>query len=86
MYRNPYVPDLSRPVLLDHRPRQRRELDDLELVFGPLRTYRRSVVSLEALTGLRFGNLGDCDGFSNEERATGTRIEALVNGPDSIQL
>jgi endonuclease G len=81
-----YLGDDGRPSASAYMIDQRRELDDLELVFGPLRTYRRSVVSLEALTGLRFANLADYDGFSNEERATGTRIEALVNGPDSIQL
>jgi endonuclease G len=65
---------------------QSRELGQLDLMFGQVRTYQRSVIQIEQLTGIRFANLADYDGFSNEERATGTRIEALIRGPEDIRL
>ncbi|PHX44009.1 endonuclease, partial [Pseudomonas sp. NZIPFR-PS5] len=65
---------------------QTRELGKLELVFGALRTYRRSVVQIEQLTGISFGELARYDGFSNEEQLTGTRIEALIQRPEDIRL
>jgi len=65
---------------------QTRELGKLELMFGALRTYRRSVTQIEALTGIGFGELARYDGFSNEEQVTGTRIEALIQRPEDIRL
>ena len=65
---------------------QQRELGNLQLVFGALKTYRHSVDQIESLTGIRFGGLADYDGFSNEERLTGTRIEAAIRGPEDILL
>jgi endonuclease G len=65
---------------------QTRELGKLELVFGALRTYRRSVTQIETLTGISFGELARYDGFSNEEQITGTRIEALIQRPEDICL
>ncbi len=47
-------------------------------VFGQLRTYRRSVLQIEQMACIRLANLADYDRFSNEERATGTHIEALI--------
>lgn len=81
-----YLSDDGKPSASAYMIDQRRELDQLDLVFGPLKTYRRSVLQIEQLTGIRFGNLADYDGFSNEERATGTRIEALIRGPQDIRL
>ena len=81
-----YLGDDGNPSASAYMIDQRRELDELDLVFGPLRTYRRSVAAIEALTGLRFGELASYDAFSNEERATGTKIEAVISGPDSLQL
>lgn len=81
-----YLGDDGKPSASAYLIDQRRELEDLDLVFGPVRTYRCSVASLEALTGLRFGSLANYDGFSNEEQATGTRIQALVTGPESLRL
>lgn len=81
-----YLGDDGKPSASAYMIDQSRELDQLDLVFGPLRTYRRSVLHIEQLTGIRFGNLADYDGFSNEERATGTHIEALIQGPEDIRL
>jgi endonuclease G len=81
-----YLGDDGRPSASAYMIDQHRELGELELALGALRTYRRSVAAIETLTGLRFGALADYDGFTNEERATGTRIEALVTDPESIRL
>lgn len=81
-----YLSDDGKPSASAYMIDQRRELDQLDLVFGQLRTYQRSVITIEQLTGIRFGQLADYDGFSNEERATGTRIEALIRGPQDIRL
>jgi endonuclease G len=81
-----YLSDDGKPSASAYMIDQSRELGQLDLVFGPLRTYQRSVIQIEQLTGIRFGNLADYDGFSNEERATGTRIEALIRGPGDIRL
>ncbi|MBN2993558.1 DNA/RNA non-specific endonuclease [Pseudomonas cedrina subsp. fulgida] len=81
-----YLSDDGKPCASAYMIDQSRELGQLDLVFGPLRTYQRSVIQIERLTGIRFANLADYDGFSNEERATGTRIEALIQGPGDIRL
>jgi endonuclease G len=81
-----FLGDDGKPSASAYLIDQTRELDKLELVFGALRTYRRSVVQIEQLTGIRFGELARYDGFSNEELITGTRIEALIQGPDDIRL
>ncbi|WP_460135174.1 DNA/RNA non-specific endonuclease [Pseudomonas sp. S1_E04] len=81
-----YLSDDGKPSASAYMIDQSRELGQLDLMFGQLRTYRRSVIQIEQLTGIRFANLADYDGFSNEERATGTRIEALIQGPGDIRL
>ncbi|MBI6566348.1 DNA/RNA non-specific endonuclease [Pseudomonas synxantha] len=81
-----YLGDDGKPSASAYMIDQSRELGQLDLVFGQLRTYQRSVIQIEQLTGIRFANLADYDGFSNEERATGTRIEALIRGPQDIRL
>jgi endonuclease G len=89
-----YLGDDGKPSASAYMIDQSRELGQLDLTFGALRTYRRSVLTIEALTGLHFGlpsglpsgSLSQYDGFSNEELATGTRIEALVTGPESLYL
>ena len=81
-----YLSDDGKPSASAYMIDQSRELGQLDLVFGQLRTYQRSEIQIEQLTGNRFANLADYDGFSNEERATGTRIEALIRGPQDIRL
>lgn len=81
-----YLGDDGKPSASAYMIDQSRELDRLDLVSGPLRTYRRSVLQIEQLTGIRFANLADYDGFSNEERATGTPIDAIIQGLEDIRL
>jgi endonuclease G len=61
-------------------------LRSLEAAFGAYKTYQRSVRSIEQATGLSFGVLSQYDAFSNEERATGTRIELEVKRLDVIRV
>ncbi|WP_421683227.1 DNA/RNA non-specific endonuclease [Stutzerimonas urumqiensis] len=65
---------------------QSGELGRLTALFGRFRTYQRSVLHIERLTGIDFGDLSNYDGFSNEERATGTRIEAELISLDAIRV
>lgn len=81
-----FLGDDGKPSASAYMIDQRRELEKLELLFGALKTYRHSVDQIETLTGVRFGDLADYDGFSNEERLTGTRIEAAIRGPEDILL
>ena len=55
-------------------------------MFGALRTYQRSVTQIQALTGINFGALADYDGFSNEERLTGNRLQTVIRGPEDIRV
>lgn len=81
-----FLGDDGKPSASAYLIDQTRELDKLELVFGALRTYRRSVAHIGQLAGIDFGELVRYDGFSNEEQITGTRIEALIQGPQDIRL
>lgn len=81
-----FLGDDGKPSASAYMIDQNRELGTLELIFGAFKTYQRSVDQIETLTGIRFGGLADYDGFSNEERLTGTRIEAHIRGPEDIRL
>jgi endonuclease G len=81
-----FLGDDGKPSASAYLIDQTRELDKLELMFGALRTYRRSVAQIGQLAGVDFGELVRYDGFSNEEQITGTRIEALIQGPQDIRL
>lgn len=65
---------------------QKRELGSLEAAFGAFRTYQRSVRQIELLTDIDFGALSQYDGFSNEELATGTKIESELRSPADMRV
>jgi hypothetical protein len=46
--------------------------------------YQRSVLSIEGLTDLDFGELHQFDGFSNEEDDRGEVVRRLITGPEDI--
>jgi len=60
------------------------DLDRVELMFGPYKTYQRSVAAVERATGLDFGALALRDGFSNEEAATGARVERVIRAAADV--
>lgn len=81
-----FLSDEGRPSATAYMIDQSRELGSLEAAFGRFKTYQRSIVQIQALTDLDFGTLSQFDGFSNEERLHGTRIEAEVRGPGDIRV
>ena len=81
-----FLGDDGKPSASAYLIDQRRELDELSITFGRLRTYQCSVLRIEQLTGIDFGPLRDHDGFSNEERATGSPVERAIFGPADILL
>ncbi|MFC0337379.1 endonuclease G [Kushneria avicenniae] len=81
-----FMGDDGRPSATAYMIEQGDGLDQLGFVFGQYRTYQRSVARIEALTGLDFGDLSTFDGFSNEERDTGVRIEVEIRGPADIRV
>ncbi|ALD96274.1 MULTISPECIES: DNA/RNA non-specific endonuclease [Pseudomonas] len=81
-----FLGDDGKPSASAYMIDQTRELGKLDIMFGPLKTWQRSVAQIEQLTGIRFGDLSSYDGFSNEERLTGTRIEAQIRGPQDIRV
>jgi endonuclease G len=71
-----FVSDIGRPSALAYLVDQVEELRQPEAAFGKFKTYQKSVRAIERMTSLSFGVLADFDGFTNEERATGTEISA----------
>jgi endonuclease G len=81
-----YLGEDGRPSATAYMIDQSGELGGLNLLFGRFRTYQRSVLQIERLTGIDFGAVSSYDGFSNEERATGTRIEAEIRQLGDIRV
>jgi endonuclease G len=81
-----FLSDDGRPSATAYMIDQSRELGVLEAAFGRFKTYQRSIARIEELTDLDFGKLKDYDGFTNEERWSDTRIEAVINGPSDIRV
>ncbi len=81
-----FVSDNGLPSATAYMVDQSRELGSLEAAFGAFRTYQRSVRRIEQLTGLDFGELSRYDGFSNEERDTGTTIESAIRDQSDIRV
>lgn len=81
-----FVHDDGRPsasaYLIDHDV----DLDAQSLLFGAFKTYQRSVLAIEGLTSLDFGELHQFDGFSNEEDATGEVVRRQIAKAADIRL
>jgi endonuclease G len=73
-----FINEEGRPSATAYMIDQKRELKNLEATFGVYKTYQRSIRQIEELADLDFGELSNFDGFSNEERATNTRVEAVL--------
>lgn len=80
-----FLSDDGKPSATAYMIDQSRELGSLEAAFGRFKTYQRSIARIEELTDLDFGALKDYDGFTNEERASGTRIEAVIERASDIR-
>jgi len=81
-----FIDDDGNPSATAYMISQKSELSALEVAFGAFKTYQRSVAYIEEITGLDFLGLTDYDGFSNEERATGTRIEAELASAGAMRV
>lgn len=81
-----FIDDNGNPSATAYMISQENELSALEVAFGAFKTYQRSVAYIEEITGLDFNGLADYDGFSNEERATGTRIEAELASAGAMRV
>lgn len=81
-----FIHDDGRPsasaYLIDHDV----DLTEQTLLFGAFKTYQRSVLSIEGLTDLNFGELHQFDGFSNEEENRGEVVRRLITGLEDIFL
>lgn len=80
-----FLSDDLKPSATAYMIDQSRELGSLEAAFGRFKTYQRSIARIEELTDLDFGDLKNYDGFTNEERASGTRIEAVIERASDIR-
>ncbi len=81
-----FVNEQGRPSATAYMIDQKRELKNLEATFGVYKTYQRSIRQIEELTDLDFGELSSFDGFSNEERATRTRVESVLHSLADIRV
>lgn len=81
-----FINEDGRPSATAYMIDQKRELKNLEATFGVYKTYQRSIRQIEELTDLDFGELSSFDGFSNEERATNTRVESVLHSPADIRV
>ncbi len=81
-----FVDNSGRPSASAYLVDQIEELRQLEAAFGKFKTYQKSVRAIERMTSLSFGALADFDGFSNEERATGTEISAELRVPGDMRV
>lgn len=81
-----FIDDNGNPSSSAYMISQQSELSVLEVAFGAFKTYQRSVAYIEQITGLDFNGLANYDGFSNEERATGTRIEAELASAGAVRV
>ena len=81
-----FLSDDKRPSATAYMIDRRQELGGLEAAFGAFKTYRRTVRSIAQATSIDFSALARFDGFSNEEEATGTRIEAELRSPADVRV
>lgn len=81
-----FLSDDGKPSASAYMIEQDVDLGRESLIFGPFKTYQRSVLTIESLTGLQFGALSGYDGFSNEERATGDTVKRTIHAASDILL
>jgi len=81
-----FIHDDGRPSASAYLIEQDVDLDRVSILFGPFKTYQRSVASIAEMTRLDFGDLPVRDGFSNEERETGQSIARTIRTASDILL
>ena len=81
-----FINEDGRPSATAYMIDQKHELKSLEATFGIYKTYQRSVRQIEEQADIDFGELSNFDGFSNEERATNSRIESVLRTPADMRV
>jgi endonuclease G len=76
----------GRPSASAYLIEQDVDLTGQSLLFGAFKTYQRSVLAIEGLTDLDFGELHQFDGFSNEESATGEVVRTVISSASDIRV
>jgi endonuclease G len=81
-----FLSDDGKPSATAYMIDQAKELGSLEAAFGKYKTYQRSILHVQSLTDLDFGELSLYDGFSNEERTQGVHIESEISSLPQIRV
>lgn len=81
-----FLSDDGKPSATAYLVKQDEELLQLEAAFGAYKSYQRSIRTIEQMSGIRFGNLAQFDGLSNEEAITGVEISSELRSLDDIRV
>jgi len=74
------------PSATAYKVSQKKELSDLEFVYGKYKTFQVSIREVMKDTGLDFGALIDYDGFSHHEAGTGEVMERTLEDFSDIMI
>jgi endonuclease G len=80
------VTEDGRPSATAYRIGQEKDLEQLEYVFGPYKTFQISIKQVMDETGLDFGPLLDYDGFTARERETGEETEQKLESVEQVRV
>jgi len=80
------VTEDGRPSATAYKIGQKKELSELEYVFGKYKTFQISIQQVIDETGLGFEPLLKYDGFSEHERVSGTRTENLIDTLEKVRV
>jgi endonuclease G len=80
------VTEDGRPSATAYRVSQEKELSELEFVYSAYKTFQVSIQSIIDETGIDFSALLEYDGFSEEERRTGQRLEVKLETLADVRI
>jgi DNA/RNA non-specific endonuclease len=80
------VTEDGRPSATAYKIGQKKELSELEYVFGKYKTFQISIQQVIDETGLGFEPLLKYDGFSEHERVSGSRTEAPIDALERVRV
>lgn len=80
------VTEDGRPSATAYQVSQQQEIGQLEYVFGAYLTYQISILEVMDRTGIDFSALTDFDGFSQQTRATGSRVIERVSDLETVKI
>jgi endonuclease G len=80
------VTEEGRPSATAYKISQKKELSDLEYVYGSYKTFQVSINSVMEESGINFSALAEYDGFSQHENSGGERLEVKLESLDDIRI